>query len=71
VDTAFVELKRRDNPLLPRTQMAEYEKFIQDCFSTPKLFFKTPRDQAGIPLDLKPSKVSLEQWLRLFAAAKK
>jgi 23S rRNA (adenine-N6)-dimethyltransferase len=71
VDTAFVELNRRDNPLLPRTQMAEYEKFIQDCFSTPKVFLKTPRDQAGIPLDLKPSQVSLEQWLRLFTAAKK
>ena len=69
VDTAFVELMRRDDPLLPRGKMEQYGKLIEDCFSTPKLFQNTPRTKAGIPLDLKPSQVSLEQWVRLFVAA--
>lgn len=67
VDTVFVELKHRDTLLLPRDKMVQYEKFIEGCFSTPKLFLNTPRRQADIPLDLKPSQLSLEQWLRLFA----
>lgn len=70
VDTVFIELKLRDDSLIARTEMEQYRMLIENCFSTPKLFLNTPRERAGIPLNLKPSQVSLEQWVRLFAAAK-
>lgn len=69
VDTVFVELKKREDPLIARAKMEQYRTFIEDCFSTPKLFQNTPREKASIPLSLKPSQVSLEQWVRLFKAA--
>lgn len=70
VDTVFIELKLRDTPLIARTDMEQYRIFVEKCFSTPKLFHSTPREKAGIPLDRKPSQVSLEQWVRLFGAAR-
>jgi len=69
VDTVFVELRLRDDPLIARTKIEQYRVFVENCFSTPKLFHNTPRKKVGIPLDLKPSQVSLGQWVRLFTAS--
>lgn len=66
VDTVLLELKLRDGFLLPRDAMPRYRQFIADCFSTPKLFAKTPRQRVGVPLELKPSQLTIDQWVRLF-----
>lgn len=66
VDTVLVEIKVRQDSLLPKAKMPEYGSFIADCFSTPRLFQKTPRHKIGVPLDAKPSQLSTEQWTSLF-----
>lgn len=68
VDTVLLELIRRPEPLVPLGAMPAYRQFIADCFSTPKLFMKTPRANLGISLERKPSELTLEQWVELFAA---
>ncbi len=70
VDTVLIELKPRPEPALPRKDMARYQAMLEDCFSDPKKFAKTPRKQAGIPEDIKPSQMSLAQWVMLFQAVK-
>ncbi len=66
VDTVLIELLRRPEPLIPTVNMPAFQQFTADCFSTPKLFAKTPRTEAGIALDLKPSQLTLDQWVALF-----
>lgn len=67
VDTVFVELIRRDTPLIAEVQMPAYRHFIEGCFSDPKVFAKTPLGRTGISPDLRPSQLTLEQWVKLFS----
>lgn len=69
VDTVLVELLLRDKPLIPAADMPAYREFVAGCYSTPKLFEKTPRIAAHISPELKPSQLTAEQWVRLFTAA--
>lgn len=71
VDTVMVELILRTEPLIPLVKMPAYRRFIEDCFSDPKVFVKMPRMQVGIGLDTKPSQMKLDQWVELFAAQRK
>ncbi|MBC7459603.1 methyltransferase domain-containing protein [Candidatus Saccharibacteria bacterium] len=66
VDTALIEIKRRDEPFIPANKMDKYRKFIEGCFSDPKVFVKTPRLEIGLPADIKPSQMKLHQWVELF-----
>ena len=66
VDTVLMELKPRPEPLLPRKDMMRYQAMLEDCFSDPKKFAKTPQKKAGIPEDIKPSQMSAVQWVNLF-----
>lgn len=66
VDTVLIELKLRDEPLIPLAKMADYRKFIEGCFSDPKIFAKTPRRAIGLPDDIRPSQMKLSQWVALF-----
>lgn len=68
VDTVLLELIQRDEPLVALTDMPRYRQFIEDCFSTPAKFAKTPRAAAGLVSDIKPSQLTLEQWVVLFTA---
>lgn len=70
VDTVFLELLRRPQPLLPPASMSRYRQCIEDCFSDPKLFAKTPRTRIGIPAELKPSQLRLSQWVELFLSSR-
>ena len=69
VDTVLIELLFRDEPLIEPERMPVFRKFIADCFSTPKIFKATPLAAVNISPELKPSELTLDQWLRLFAAA--
>ena len=66
VDTVMVELILRPEPLIALQQMPAYRRFIEDCFSDPKIFTKMPRERAGISLDMKPSQMKLDQWVQFF-----
>lgn len=66
VDTALLEILPRDEPLLKRADMKAYRQFTVDCFSDPKKFAKTPQGAAGLRTGIKPSEMTIEQWVRLF-----
>jgi 23S rRNA (adenine-N6)-dimethyltransferase len=68
VDTVLLEMLHRPEPLIERSRMAEYRQFIENCFSTPKIFAKAPRSAVGLPSDIKPSQMKLAQWVALFEA---
>jgi 23S rRNA (adenine-N6)-dimethyltransferase len=63
VDTVLLEIKQREEPLLPRESMQDYMKFVEHCFAEPKFYGKTIA-----PKLVKPSQLSLEQWVDIFRA---
>lgn len=71
VDTVLLELKRRDQPLLPPEQLANYREFVQRCFAQQKYFGQQPRAAAGLSSELRPSQLTLEQWRTLYDHAAK
>lgn len=60
VDTVFLELKLRDEQLVPESKLEKYREFIAGCFADPRLYAK-----AG-GKDKKPSELSTDEWLTLF-----
>jgi len=71
VDTVMIELLKRPEPLIDKYLMPAYRDFIVGCYSTPKIFAKTPRTAIGLPADIKPSQMRLAQWVALFNASHK
>lgn len=69
VDTVLLEIIHREDPLIEAGKLPAYRKMIVDCFSDPKLFAKMPRAAIGLPPDIKPSQMKLEQWIKLFLAS--
>ena len=67
VDTVLVELLLRKESLVNLSDMTRYRQFIQDCFSDPKKFAKTPRERIGLAPGIKPSQMKLSQWVELFS----
>jgi 23S rRNA (adenine-N6)-dimethyltransferase len=66
VDTVLLELIRREELLIPVKDMPAYRKFIEGCFSDPKIFVKTPREAVGLKAGVRPSQMKLGEWVRLF-----
>jgi 23S rRNA (adenine-N6)-dimethyltransferase len=66
VDTVLIALEQRSTPLIPSKKMDTYRIFVERSFSTPKYFAKTARRAAGLPDDIKPSQMMLDDWVRLF-----
>lgn len=64
VDTVFVEIKRRAEPLLPLTERPRYEQFVERCFARQKFFQSL--DRSIVSPEKSPSQLSLDEWLRLF-----
>lgn len=64
VDTVLLEIKRREEPLLPRESMAQYVAFVERCFAEPKFYVTTTA-----PRDKKPSQLTPEQWATIYHAA--
>lgn len=70
VDTVLLEIKLRESPLLPGSDMSSYRTFVERCFAEQKFFAKTPRLLAGISAEKIPSQLSIDQWIRLFKTTK-
>ena len=66
VDTVLLELKLREAPLLPLTEMPAYRLFVERCFAEQKFFGAQPREKADISSERKPSELDELQWVRLF-----
>lgn len=66
VDTVLLELKRREEPMLPTKETGRYREFIQKCFSEQKFFQSMPRADVGLSPELRPSQLTLEQWIALY-----
>jgi 23S rRNA (adenine-N6)-dimethyltransferase len=67
VDTVLLELKLREIALIPIEQFMDYRDFVSRCFSEQKFFTILPRAKANISPELRPSQLTLEQWIRLYA----
>jgi 23S rRNA (adenine-N6)-dimethyltransferase len=66
VDTVLMELKPRQEPLLPRSEQPAYDAFVTKCFADYLFFKKQARTKAAISADLLPSQLSAEQWVSLY-----
>ena len=66
VDTVLLEVIPRPTPLVPLDQRKAYTAFTVECFSDPKKFARMPLDVVGLPADIKPSQMKLNQWVALF-----
>lgn len=70
VDTVLLEIKRRPNDLVPAEEVAAYRQFVMRSFAEQKYFRGLARDQAGLSPELRPSQLTLEQWLQLWSVVK-
>ena len=62
VDTVLLEIKRREEPLLPASQLSNYYEYINYYFTHPPEFY------ARIGKQIKPSSLKLSEWLKPFVA---
>lgn len=70
VDTVLLEIKLREEPLLPVEAMQKYRTFVERCFAEQKFFATVPREKAGISSEKLPSQLTIEQWVKLFKTVK-
>lgn len=66
VDTVLIALERRTEPLLDSCDMDSYRALVEKSYHDPKVFARTPRKRCGIDETLRPSELSLAQWVALF-----
>lgn len=67
VPTVLVEITLRREPLLSRTQLVAYRRFVADAFADPRALWQAPLHLAGLPALASPSRLTLDQWVKLFA----
>lgn len=69
VDTVLLEIKPREELLLPKEAADSYRKFIERSFAEQKYFTSLQRAKANISPEKTPSQLSQDEWLRLFATS--
>lgn len=70
VDTVLLELKLREEPLLPRADRQAYRDFVARCFERQKFFNGLSRGGTGISPEKSPSQLSIDEWVRIYLANK-
>lgn len=70
VDTVLLEIKQREEPLLPTVERQNYQDFTARCFAEQKFFTSLNKSLAHLSPELRPSQLTLEQWVRLYATVK-
>ena len=70
VDTVFIEIKKRPQPLIPEETLLAYRSFTEKAFSDPKFLARQPLDVIGMTPGLSPSRLTLSQWVLLFTASR-
>jgi 23S rRNA (adenine-N6)-dimethyltransferase len=66
VPTVLIEIKLRHDPLLPRTQLVAFRRFVTDAFANPRVLWQAPLHYTGLPALASPSRLTLDQWVSLF-----
>jgi len=63
VDTVLLEVKPREQSLIPRTNYARYRDLVTRCFNDQKYFTRLSKPFSA---ELRPSQLTLEQWVALY-----
>jgi 16S rRNA A1518/A1519 N6-dimethyltransferase RsmA/KsgA/DIM1 with predicted DNA glycosylase/AP lyase activity len=66
VDTVLLEIKVREEPLLPSASMPAYREFVAKCYAEQKFFAASARAKANISPEKIPSQLSIDEWVRLY-----
>ena len=61
VDTVFMELKKREEPLITLEDKNNYNSFIDKCFASSNFFKKYNKNK-----EKKPSELTSQQWLTIW-----
>ena len=61
VDTVFMELKKREEPLITLGDKNNYNSFIDKCFTSSNFFKKYNKNK-----EKKPSELTSQQWLTIW-----
>lgn len=68
VDTVLLEIIPRNTPLIPLERHEAYTNFIETYFTNPEKFKKLFAQHTQKDTDIKPSSLTLENWVALFSA---
>ncbi len=66
VDTVLLEIRLQEEPLVTPERMAAYRTFIEKNFTTPAAFSKLPLQTIAKEPGIKPSSLTLQEWIALF-----
>ncbi|MFZ1301491.1 MAG: rRNA adenine dimethyltransferase family protein [Candidatus Microsaccharimonas sp.] len=66
VDTVFIGLVKRSQPLVKKDRLKAYQQFTEECFSDPKKLALMPLESINALPGISPSRLHLEQWVKLF-----
>ncbi len=66
VDTVFLQMIRRPEPLVKPSRMQAYRIFTTECFADPKKLAKLPIHEIGLEPGGSPSRLTLKEWVKLF-----
>lgn len=68
VDTALIEIVAREKPLLSDEDLPAFRRIVTNSFKNPTYFTKLPLEIVSRSPNLRPSSLTLSQWLVLFQA---
>jgi 16S rRNA A1518/A1519 N6-dimethyltransferase RsmA/KsgA/DIM1 with predicted DNA glycosylase/AP lyase activity len=71
VETVFIELYKRKQPLVEKSRLKAYETFTAECFAHRNKLAKMPLEAIGQTAGFSPSRISLDQWVHLFHSQKR
>ena len=66
VDTVFLQMIRRTQPLIKKSRLEAYKTFTIECFSDPKKLAKLPIELVGLKPGGSPSRLTIKDWVELF-----
>lgn len=66
VDTVFIEIILKNEPLVDAENFSAYKNMTVECFSDPRKYTKLPLAKAGIKEGTKPSQLTVDQWVKLY-----
>lgn len=69
VDTVFLELKKREKPVIAVHEIGGFCELVSGCFDKPKIFCNVQKNAPELAL-LKPSELTLDEWVRVWERVK-
>jgi 23S rRNA (adenine-N6)-dimethyltransferase len=69
IDAVFLELKRREEPLITVSEIDSFRELVTECFDKPKVFSSIQKMIPEFP-SLKPSELTLDEWMQAWEKMK-